>query len=168
MIAILKPKRKEYPELISLINEADEIFFQIHSKKDAIEIGISNETVQNLIDGEKIRKYLVIKDDLEIVASASFRLKNDQTVWVSSLFVKKNKQSRGYGTTLLKKIEFWTKKQKAKVVVLEADKKAFWAVNFYLKNNYKIIKPVGLKKYPFDKVLDKAPVRGRYILGKEI
>jgi len=168
MIAILKPKRNDYPKIVSLINEADKIFFTIHSKKEALKLEVSQENVANLVAGEKLRRYLIVKSGSEIVAFASFRLKNDQTVWISLLYVKEAKQHCGYGAILINKIETWAKKSRAKVVALETDKKAFWAIKFYLKLGYKIIKPADLKKFPFDKISDKAPASGRCIFGKEI
>ena len=168
MIKILKPKREDYPEIVSLVNNADKVFLSIYSKEELKYIKIGHENVENLIACEKKRKYLIVKEGAEIVAFASFRLKNEQTVWISSLYVKKNKQKNGYGSILIKRIEFLAKRMKAIVVALETSKKASWAVNFYLKNTYHIIKRPTLKTFPFDKILEKPPVTNRYIFAKEI
>jgi len=103
------------------------------------------------------------KDYKEIV-----RLKNEQTVWISSLYVRVDLQGKGYGSKLLKKIENFAFKNMAKVVVLETEKEAKWAVSFYLKNGYKKITKNILAKFPFDRVLEKPPVPNRYILGKVV
>ena len=166
MFNIYIPTRNDYKEIIHLVNEADRVFCDIYTKSEANEVGVSNLTEEDLVSGEKTREYLVLSDGNEILAFASFRLKNEQTVWISSLYVKIGSQGKGYGSKLLKKIENFALKNKAKVVVLETEKKAKWAVNFYLKNSYKIISKSILQKFPFNKVLEKSPVPNRYILGK--
>jgi hypothetical protein len=65
-------------------------------------------------------------------------------------------------------VEEIARERGAKVVVLETERQADWAVNFYLKNNYKILSEEDLKVFPFDMVLDKPPVPNRYIFGKII
>lgn len=168
MIKILKPKKEDYSKIALLVNEAEKIYFSIYSEEELKYIKICQESVKNLIESEKTRKYLIIKDDFKIVAFASFRLKNAQTVWISSLYVKKSKQGKGYGSILIKKIESSAKRMGASVVALETSKKASWAVNFYLKNQYHILKLSNLKFFPFDKILEKAPVKNRYIFAKDI
>lgn len=168
MLKISIPTRKDYNEIIRLVNEADRVFFDIYSKSDAAEVGIGNFTEKDLVSGEKTRRYLVLKDDRKIVAFASFRLKNDQTVWISSLYVGVSSQGKGFGSKLLKEIENFATENKTKVIVLETEKKAKWAVNFYLKNGYEKITKNTLQKFPFNKVLEKPPVPNRYILGKII
>ncbi len=162
------PTRKDYKEIVQLVNEADCVFFDIYTKSEASEVGVSNFAEEDLVSGEKVKKYLVLWDNGAIVAFASFRLKNKQTVWISSLYVRVDLQGQGYGSKLLKEIENFALKNKAKTVVLETEKKAKWAVDFYLKNGYKKITKNGLAKFPFNKVLEKLPVPNRYILGKVI
>ena len=162
------PTRKDYKEIVSLVNEADRVFFGIYTKSEALEVGVSKLTTDELISGKKAKKYLVLQDSKKMLAFASFRLKNEQTVWISSLYVRVDLQGKGYGSKLLKEVENFAFKNMAKVVVLETEKKAKWAVNFYLKNGYKKITKNGLTKFPFDKVLEKPPVPNRYILGKVV
>jgi GNAT superfamily N-acetyltransferase len=168
MPTITKPKRSDYPEIVALINEADQVFLTIHSAAEARKLEVGQEDVANLVAGEKLRRYLVVKEGEAIVAFVSFRLKNVQTAWISLLYVKVNRQHRGYGVLLIKRIEAWAKRSGAQVVALETDKKAGWAVNFYLKLGYKLLKPTDLKRSPFDQLSDKAPACGRCLFGKEI
>ena len=168
MITIIKPKRSDYPKIVSLINEADQAFLTIHSPREAFKLEVGQENIENLIAGEKLRKYLVVKSGAEIVAFASFRLKNSQTVWLSLLYTKANQQHHGYGAMLIRRIEAFAKRSRAHVVALETDKKALWAVQFYLKQGFRQLKPADLIKPPFDKIADKAPSRGRCLFGKEI
>lgn len=168
MLKILKPTKKDYKQIVRLVNEADRVFFDIYTKSDAVEVGVENLTEKDLVFGEKTKIYLILKNGKEVLAFVSFRLKNDQTVWISSLYVKKDFQGKGCGTRLIVEVENYAIKNKAVVVVLETEKKATWAVKFYLKNGYKKITKNGLTKFPFNKVLEKPPVPNRYILGKVI
>ena len=168
MIKAVIPERTDYEEIVILVNDADKIFFSIYSSKDASEVGVANETVQSLIKGEPNRKYLILRDANKIVAFTSFRLKNSQTVWISSLYVHINYHRKGFGATLLKEIEEIAKKEGARVVVGETETKADWAIKFYIKSGYSILKKEDLKKFPYNQVLDKEPVSNRYIIGKMV
>lgn len=168
MIKVIRPKRNYYAEIVKLVNDADKVFFDIYTAKEAKEIGVANETEESLIKGESNRNYLILKYNDRIVAFVSFRLKNPQTVWISSLYVDNNHQRKGFGCALLNEVEQIAKNQDAKVVVCETEIKAKWAVNFYIKCGYSILKKEDLNKYPFDQVLDKELVSNRYIFGKVV
>jgi len=167
-MTIEKPKRENYEEIADISNRADEPFLKLYNKDQAKEIGFGLETVEDLIEGEKTREYLCLKIDNQIISFVSFRLKNPQTIWVSHICTSSDFQGKGYGAKLMQKIEEIAKERGAKVVVLETERQADWAVNFYLKNNYKILLEEDLKVFPFDKTLDKPQVANRYILGKII
>jgi len=158
----------EYPKIVDLVNEADSVYLGIYSKEMAEEMYISSEMVDNLIDGEDRREYVCIYKNEDLVGFASFYLKNSQTVWLSMFHIDPEYQKQGLGSIFLKKIEEQAKKLKALVIVLETDKKATWAVNFYKKNNYQILSDEDLTKYHFDKALEKKQVEGRYIFGKKL
>lgn len=166
MIQIEKPKREDYKAIADLANEAEKKFLDIYTEEEAKIMNISTETIEGLIEGEKTREYLCVKDDNRIVSFASFRLKNPQTIWISTLKTHPDFQGRGYGTMLNKEIEKNAKERRVQVIVLETEPKAEWAVNFYSKNGYKILSAEDLKIFPFDRALDKPPVPNRYILGK--
>lgn len=168
MLKLSTPTRKDYKEIVALVNKADLVFLDIYTQKEAKEVGVGDLTREDLISGEKTKKYFILKDKNKMLAFASFRLKNNQTVWISSLYVKVSQQRKGCGAALLSVIEDFAVKNKAKVIVLETEKKAKWAVNFYLKNGYKKITKHNLIKFPFDKILEKPPVLNRHILGKII
>jgi ribosomal protein S18 acetylase RimI-like enzyme len=167
-IVIEKPKREDYEEIADISNRADEPFLKLYSEEEAKEIGFGTEAAEGLIEGEETREYLCLKVDNKIVSFVSFRLKNPQTIWISHICTDPNFQGKGYGAKLMIGAERIAKERNAKVVVLETERQADWAVNFYLKNNYKILSDEDLKVFPFDKVLDKPQVPNRYILGKII
>jgi ribosomal protein S18 acetylase RimI-like enzyme len=167
-IVIEKPKRENYKEIADISNRADEPFLKLYNEEITKEIGFATETEEALIDGEKTREYLCLKVGDKVISFTSFRLKNPQTIWVSHICTDPDFQGKGYGAKLMQKIEEIAKERGAKVVVLETERQADWAVNFYLKNNYKILSEEDLKVFPFDMVLDKPPVPNRYIFGKII
>ncbi|NCU39867.1 GNAT family N-acetyltransferase [Candidatus Falkowbacteria bacterium] len=168
MMKIFTPDRKNYSEIVDLINESDSIFFNIYTERELEEIHVADFTIEDLILGEKSREYIVLAEDDRIVSFVSFRLKNDQTIWISSLYVDKKEQKKGYGSRLLKEVEKVALKREVSTVVLETAEKAKWAVNFYLKNGYQILSVHDLKLFPYDKVIDKTPAPNRFIFGKKI
>lgn len=165
-IKIGKPTTENYSGIADISNRADKDFFKIYNKEQAKEIGLGRETIEDLIKGEETREYLCLWADNKIVSFVSFRLKNPQTIWVSHICTDPDYQGMGYGAKLMERVENIAKERNASVVVLETESQADWAVNFYLKNNYKILLEEDLKIFPFNKVLDKPPVKNRYILGK--
>lgn len=168
MLKLSTPTRKDYKEIVVLVNKADLVYLDIYAQKEAKEVGVGYLTKEDLISGEKTKKYFILKDKNKVLAFASFRLKNNQTVWISSLYVKVSQQRKGCGAALLSAIEDFAVKNKAKVVVLETEKKATWAVNFYLKNGYKKLSVRSFAKFPFDKVIDRKPAPNQYIMGKVV
>ena len=168
MIIFQKPEKSEYPKIADLVNKADSVYFDIYSQQIAKEMHISSETVDDLIEGEKRREYRCIYKNSDLVGFASFHVKNIQTLWLSEFYIDIGYQKSSFGSLLLNEIEKIAKKKNVLVVVLETDKKALWAVNFYKKNKYIILDKIALKKFPFDLVLEKDPVEGRYIFGKII
>ena len=169
MIKFDKPKKSEYPQIANLVNTADQIYLSIYSQQEFKKQDCASESVEKLLEGEQNREYLCAYDENDnIIGYSSFRLKNSQTVWLSMIYINPEYQNQGLGSTLLKKVEEVAKKLGALVIVLETDKKTIWAINFYKKNNYQILSDENLKKHPFDKVLEKKQVNGRYILGKKL
>jgi len=168
MLRFAKPKKSEYPQIVDLVNSADQIYSNTCSAREFKECGYASESVDDLIKGKKNREYLCAYDNDVLIGFSSFRLKNPQTVWLSMLHIAPRYQRKGLGSIFLNKIEEVGKKFKALVLVLEADKKATWAINFYKKNYYRILSDKNLEKYPFDKVLEKKQVKSRYIFGKKL
>lgn len=165
-IEIKKPNRSEYTNIAKLINSAEEIYASIRSPEMMNALGTGKHTAKDLEDGEGKREYLSLYVGERIVAFVSYRFKNEQTVWVSMLYVDPNEQRKGYGATLLEYVENLAKKSGILVSVLETDKKAYWSINFYKKRGYRILSSEDIKVFPFDRVLDKDPVDGRYLFGK--
>ena len=165
-IEIKKPNRSEYTNIAKLINSAEEIYASIRSPEMMNALGTGKHTAKDLEDGEGKREYLSLYVGEKIVAFVSYRFKNEQTMWVSMLYVNPSEQRKGYGATLLDYVEKLAKKSGILVSVLETDKKAYWSVDFYKKQGYQVLSSEDIKVFPFNKVLNKDPVDGRYLFGK--
>ena len=169
MLKFKKPTKAEYPQIANLVNLADQVYHSIYSPQEFKEQGCATESVENLTEGENNREYLcVYNENGEVIGYASYRLKNSQTAWLSMIYIHPEYQHKGIGDALLKEVEKAAKELGALALVLETDKKASWAVKLYVRNNYQILSDEDLKKYPFDKALEKKQVPGRYIFGKEL
>lgn len=169
MLHLAKPQQSEYQQIADLVNNANQIYQTLFSPEELKKRWYTQETAQDLLEWEKTRTYLcAYNQQWNIVGYASYRLKNPQTLWISMIQIDPLEQKKGIGTQLLKAIEQEAKKMKALVVVLETDEEATRATNFYLKNDYQILSDKDLLVFPFDKVLEKKQVIGRYIFGKKL
>lgn len=167
-IRIKKPSLKDYPEIIRVINSEINLYKKIYSPKilDAIDIGKRN--VKDLEKGSKDRKYLIAVKNKKIVGFASWYVKPNDIAWISMLQVLPEYHKQGIGRSLILKIEQQAKKNKCFAVALETQKKAFWAANFYKKNNYKIISSQKIMQGIYAGTLLKKPVKNTFIFGKEL
>ncbi len=165
-ISIKKPAICDYKEIANLINNANKKYKEIHSDELFKAIGYGElESVTSIEDDEKKREILGLYLNNKIIGYGSFYLKNSQTVWISRLYVDPNYQRQGFGMKIIEKIKNISKSYKAKVLVLETDKKAYWAVDFYKKMGFFILSDKDLKIFPFDLVLNKPQAKTRYIFG---
>lgn len=160
------PSCWEYQEIANLINNADTLYKEIHSDEEFIDLEYWAETPGKLMHWALNRNYLCMYLNKRIIGFASFRLKNQETVWLSMFYILNNEQGKWFGSIFIREIENQVIKLWAKVLVFETDNKAYWANNFYRKNNYQILTDIGLKNIPFDKVLEKPQVPWRYIFWK--
>ncbi len=168
MQTICTPSRKEYPIIVQLIKKAEAKFADIYSPEEAGSIDVATETVDDLLEGETSRAYLVLKIDGVIAAFASFRWVNSKNVWLSSLFVDPACQRQGCGETLISEVEKEAAMKGAVTVALETHPKADWAVQFYLKQGYRVLNKEDLTRPPFDQAMDKEFAPSRVLLGKQL
>ncbi|MCH2188852.1 GNAT family N-acetyltransferase [Candidatus Gracilibacteria bacterium] len=161
------PNISEYAQIVDLVNNADQVYFDIYSVEEAKDFCIADESIESLIQGSQTRKYICMYLDTTMIGYASYRFKNSTTVWLSMFYIDTTYQGNGYGTQFLTYLESELGNKGAQVIAFETDTRATWACEFYKKNNYIILDQYQLKKAPFCSVLDSAPVPGRYIFGKQ-
>lgn len=157
------PKEEDYAGLAEIINASQEPFRRL----DHVEYG-EMETVDTIAEMEASRELLCAYHGETVVGVIAFRQKNKQTIWVSSLFVDPPYQGKGIGGALLREVEDWGKNKGALVCTLETDPRALWACDFYVHQGYQILTDKHMSCPPWDMVLDKPQVVGRYVFGKKI
>jgi len=159
---------EDFPIIAEIHNRANCIYYSIYSTTELKNLHDLIETTESIAETAK-SKFILCAKGIDNVTTGYiiFRIKNKSVIWISSLFVDPIDQKKGVGSLLLKAVEDFAKKSHINVVALETHKGAFWAVNFYKKNDYKLINDK-LSTFPFDSVLDKPPVKNRPLFGKII
>ncbi len=167
---IRPPKIEEYEKVVAVINSEKEIWLRSFSEEEMAELGIGEETVKGLIDGGKDRNYLIAAEDNTIVGFVSWYLKNPNVAWVSMLQVIPEMQGKGIGSKLMTEVEEQAKEQGCTATALETQKKADWAIKFYLAKGYRFLTNEETSNKPFAGVLSR-PIEDDqpyFILGKEL
>ncbi len=118
-----------------------------------------------MMEGREV--YCVRNGEEKIVAYVSFRKKNNETVWISELYVDPEYQGKGVGKMVIDFVSEFGRTNKCLTVALETHQKADWAIGFYLKLGFEIVNEK-INEIPFCYILDKPPVPNRPILAKII
>ena len=164
-IVIREPKESEYNQVVEVVNSELNLYKKFFTKEEIEGIGIGDFDITDLKD-TKSRNQLVAVADEKILGFASWYAKPNNVAWISMLEISPDEQKQGIGSKLIAEIEKLAKQQKNKAIALETQRKAFWAVDFYKKNNYKILSEEALLKEPFKDTLPNPPVKNTYIFGK--
>lgn len=167
-IRIKRPSPKDYSKIANVINSEINLYKKIYSQKILDAIGIGKISVKDLKKGSKNRKFLIAIKNKKIVGFASWHIKPNNVAWISMLQVLPEYHKRGMGHKLILEIERQAKNKKCFAVALEMQRKAFWALNFYKKNNYKIISDKKIMQGIYAGTLLKKPVKNTFIFGKEL
>lgn len=163
---IVTPTREQYQEIADTVNSEADLYRGSFTDEELEALEIGSFTVDELITGELTRNYLVLELDDKVAGFASWYQKNDRVAWVSLLHVASDHRSLGVGTKLLSAVEKKAKELGMSAIALEAQRKADWAVNFYLKHGYEILGWEKLNTKPYTGTLDKPPVEATYVFGK--
>ena len=82
-------------------------------------------------------RLVALKED-KLVGYAKFKI-NGGASYLSEIIISKKARKSGIGKLLLNKFEEISKKQKCHIIYLKTSEKHKEAVNFYKRNNYKIV-----------------------------
>lgn len=166
---IAAPGKNDFQAMAEIYNRATQQFWAIYSEEEKILFAdMRSVTADELQEESSERPVLCLKEtDGAVSAYASFRQKNDQVVWISSLYVHPGHQQQGKGSALLQAIEDFARQNDAKLVALETHLNADWAISFYLKNDYTLVNNF-TDQYPYHFILDKPPAPNRPLLAKII
>ena len=151
---IVKAQESDYPQMVEIYANSHEPFWSIYDEEEKTAFESNRtESVESFMKTSESKEIICAKENGEILGYAVFRLKNPETVWISSLYIDTKHQNKGIGSFLLKSIEKFTKEHEAKVVALETHRNANWAINFYLKNGFYVINDQ-LDLEPFNKIFN--------------
>jgi len=164
-LIITKPKRKDYPRIVEVVNSQVEQEKPLYDQRE-YEENFPLITIDDLLRWENKNGFLIAKDGESIIAFAAFYLKGNNVLWLSEIVVDSNMQKKGVGSTLLSAVENEAIKFGASAIALETQKRFSWAIEFYKKNNYILLTDEDLQKPPFKNLLPGVPVESTYIFGK--
>ncbi|MCB9809542.1 GNAT family N-acetyltransferase [Candidatus Peribacteria bacterium] len=156
------------PALAEIHNRATERYKEVYTPAECAERGYVLSTVDDMLAMLESREILCAEEDGQLLGYAAYRLKHPSTVWVSSLHVVPEAQRRGIGAGLLQRVEDWARAQQAVVVALETDQRFLWAVAFYQRQGYQTMTDEALALPPYQHVLGKPQVPGRYIFVRRV
>lgn len=160
------PTREQYPSIVDVINSEAELYKTTFSPEELEALNVGGLTAEDLIENESARRYLVMLVGGELAGFTSWYPKDNQVAWISMLHVSQRSQGKGIGTKLLETVECQAKEIGMRAVALEAQRKASWAVSFYLKRGYEILGWDKLNAEPYTGTLSKPPVESTYVFGK--
>lgn len=165
---ITKPSAQDFQRLSEIHNEAIKPFHEVYSIEEIAAFGNEIETAETIGLTTQTKEVLIAKTDERVIEGyIAFRKKNDDVVWISSLYIDPQFQRQGVGEKLLNEVEKAAQETGCKLVALETHKSADWAINFYKKRGYEIVnEKVG--EYPYSSILENPPVLNRPLLAKII
>jgi putative acetyltransferase len=125
-------------EILSLINTINrEWFSKIIPEEHYQEPFL---TRKQLDDMATIMEFFVLRKEGQIIAVGSFGSRNEETAWIPLMHVYSKHQRKGIGSSLISFLEEKAKKLNFSKIHLETDSAAQWAINFYKKHGYSIVK----------------------------
>ncbi len=163
---IVVPTREQYPEIVDVINSEADLYQVVFTADELESLEVGDFSVEELIAGEATRNYLILEIDGTVTGFSSWYQKNDKVAWLSMLHVSSDHQGKGVGTKLLLAVEGCVKQLGLSALALEAQRKAEWAVGFYLKRGYSILNWEDLNTEPYIGTLNKLPVEATHVFGK--
>ncbi len=142
-------------EILSLINSINrEEFSKIIPKEHYREPFL---TPKQLDEMATFMEFYIHRREGKIIAVGSFGTRDNETAWIPLMYVHSTHQRKGIGSSMMKFLETKAKNQNFTKIQLETDSEAEWAVNFYKKHGYSIIKktknPWGYHIW-FEKILE--------------
>lgn len=168
MKLLVRAARKEDAlRIVELVNSQREIYSTVFSRKEMDGIGIGRYKAEDFEDNQKNNGLVAIEEN-EIVGYTHWYMKPNNIAWVGMLEVDPRHYRKGVGQALISRVERDAKKQGAKGIALEAQKKASWAVNFYKKQNYTDLSWEVLNNEVFTGTLKKPPLRRTHVFGKRL
>lgn len=137
MVDIVKTDSKNN-DFIDLVRQLDVYL----AEKDGDEHGFYNQF--NKIDA--INYVVVVYENNEAVACGAIKEFDATTMEVKRMFTKPEVRNKGYASVIINELEKWSLDMSFKRCILETGIRQKEAIQFYYKNNYKVIPNYGQYK----------------------
>lgn len=125
-------------EILSLINTIGrEWFSRIIPKEHYREPFLTRKQLDKMATS---MEFFIHRKDGRIIAAGSFGSRDDETAWIPLMYVHSKYQRIGIGSSLMRFLEDRAKSLNFTKIHLETDSEAVWAMNFYRKHGYSILK----------------------------
>jgi len=81
----------------------------------------------------------IIENDNDAIGFIGTKTLSDQTVYLVACYIHSDFQNKGFGSMVIENLKNSLKELHTKEIVLLVHKKAVWAQQFYLKNDFMIV-----------------------------
>lgn len=92
---------------------------------------------------ESLKNVIVAYENSEPVGCGAFKKFDDNRVEIKRMYTSSEHRGIGVASKILKELESWSQEMSYSTSILETGKRQIEAVQFYKKNNYKIITNYG-------------------------
>jgi putative acetyltransferase len=92
---------------------------------------------------ESLKNVIVAYENSEPVGCGAFKKFDDNRVEIKRMYTASEHRGIGVASKILKELESWSQEMSYSTSILETGKRQIEAVQFYKKNNYKIITNYG-------------------------
>jgi N-acetylglutamate synthase-like GNAT family acetyltransferase len=131
-------KNSDLDEILSLINTINrEWFSKIIPEEHYREPFLTRKQLDEMA---KIMEFFVLRKEGQIVAVGSFGSRDKVTAWIPLMNVHSKFQRMGIGSSLMKFLEKKAISLNFSKIHLETDSEAKWAINFYKRHGFSIVK----------------------------
>lgn len=127
----IKRTDSDNPDFIALVKELDAYLKVID--------GDDHEFYNQYNNINFLKHTVVLYKNQKPIACGSFKAFNDNSVEIKRMYTKPQERGKGMAEQTLNVLENWAKELGYKTCILETGKGQIEAVQFYKKNNYKII-----------------------------
>ncbi len=133
-----RSKTEDMDEILSLINETNrEWYSRIIPEEHWFEPFLTREQLEEMAT---FMEFFVHRNKGVIVAVGSFSIRSKEIAWIPLMYVRSDHQRKGIGSSLMIYLEKLAREQHFRKIQLETDSEAKWALDFYNKHGYSIIK----------------------------
>lgn len=124
-------------DVLELINtKINPIFESVLNEEEKVDL-IYNDDENDIDKYIKNWDYIFIyKDKWKLIWYIRYKKKDDNVAYINEFYINPDNQKKWIWTKLLKELEEKIAKFWFKYILLETQRKFYWAVNFYFKNWY--------------------------------